>query len=100
MLQAGQIAEEEGAAGVTLHARTAEQLYSPPADWEAIRQLAAELRIPVIGNGDVFEGADAIRMIRETGEVGAVCVCVCVCVCARARAHVRLYEPASLHACE
>ena len=65
--QAGRIAEREGAAGVTLHARTADQLYSPSADWGAIRELAAALRIPVIGNGDVFEGLDAVRMVRETG---------------------------------
>lgn len=66
--QAGRIAEGEGTAAITLHARTADQLYSPPADWGAISQLVAAVRVPVIGNGDVFEAADAMRMLRETGE--------------------------------
>ncbi|KXZ54152.1 hypothetical protein GPECTOR_5g250 [Gonium pectorale] len=52
-LQAGRIAESEGAAAITLHARTADQLYSPPADWAAVRQLVEAVRVPVIGNGDV-----------------------------------------------
>lgn len=70
-MQASRIAEQEGVAAITLHARAADQLYSPPADWAAIRQLAQAVRVPVIGNGDVYEGADAIRMIRETGGWGA-----------------------------
>jgi hypothetical protein len=65
--QAGRIAEAEGAAAITLHARTADQLYSPPADWVAVGELVRAVGVPVIGNGDVFEAADAIRMIRETG---------------------------------
>ena len=56
------------------------QLYSPSAQWSAIAQLSSELSIPVIGNGDIFEASDAVRMMRETGCAG-VCVCVCVCVC-------------------
>lgn len=79
--QAGRIAEEEGAAALTLHARTADQLYYPPVDWSAIRQLVQAVRIPVIGNGDVYEGRDAVRMVRETGcaggrGLGGVCCCL------------------------
>jgi nifR3 family TIM-barrel protein len=70
--QTGHIAEEEGCAAVTLHARTAEQLYSGHANWDAIADLKGRLRIPVLGNGDVWEAADAIRMMRHTGCDGVV----------------------------
>jgi Dihydrouridine synthase (Dus) len=53
--QAGSVAEAEGAAAVSLHARTAEQLYDPPAAWDAVSRLVAAVSIPVLGNGDVFE---------------------------------------------
>jgi len=71
-LEAGRAAQEEGAAAVGLHARTAAQLYSGDADWGAIRQLKDTLRIPVLGNGDVFECWDALRMMRETGCDGVI----------------------------
>ncbi len=70
--QTGRVAQEEGCAAVTLHARTAEQLYSDVADWNAIGELKRRLSIPVFGNGDVWEAADAIRMMRATGCDGAV----------------------------
>lgn len=66
-LEIGQIAQDNGAAMVTLHARTREQQYSGQADWSAIRALKAELFIPVVGNGDVVTIADAERMMKETG---------------------------------
>ena len=69
--QAGRIAEAEGAAALVLHARTADQLYASPVDWAAVRALVEAVRIPVVGNGDVFEGADALRLLRETGCAGA-----------------------------
>lgn len=70
---AGRIAEQEGAKAVALHARTAAQLYSGEADWNAIAELKQQVRsIPVLGNGDVFESFDALRMMRQTGCDGVV----------------------------
>ena len=67
-LESGHIAEQEGCAGVTLHARTAAQLYDGHARWPAIGELKQVLTtIPVFGNGDIWVADDAIRMVRETG---------------------------------
>ncbi len=72
-LTAGLTAEEEGVAAVTLHARTAEQLYSGRARWEAIAELKRALRhVPVLGNGDVWSAADARAMQAATGCDGVV----------------------------
>jgi nifR3 family TIM-barrel protein len=72
-LDAGRIGEDEGCAAVALHARTAAQLYDGEADWDAIGRLkAAVTRIPVLGNGDVWEAEDALRMMRLTGCDGVV----------------------------
>ncbi len=72
-LESGRIAREEGAAAVALHARTAEQLYSGSADWAAIGELKAHVTgIPVLGNGDVWEAADAMAMMATTGCDGVV----------------------------
>ncbi|HVX17062.1 MAG TPA: tRNA dihydrouridine synthase DusB [Acidimicrobiales bacterium] len=69
----GQIAEEEGAAAVALHARTAEQHYAGAADWDAIGELKAAIAsIPVLGNGDIWEAADAQAMMTATGCDGVV----------------------------
>ena len=69
-LHSGKIAQEAGCAGVTLHARTAKDLYSGHADWDAITQLVEHIDIPVFGNGDIWEPWDALRMIRHTGAAG------------------------------
>jgi nifR3 family TIM-barrel protein len=72
-LESGRIAEGEGASAVALHARTAEQLYSGDARWPAIRALKEAVRtIPVLGNGDIWEADDALRMVAETGCDGVV----------------------------
>jgi nifR3 family TIM-barrel protein len=72
-LPTGRIAEDEGAAAVALHARTAEQLYSGAARWEAIAALkAAVTTIPVLGNGDIWEASDALAMVEQTGCDGVV----------------------------
>lgn len=60
-------AEAAGAAAVTVHGRTRQQFYEGKADWDVIAQVKKAVRIPVIGNGDVMTGADAIRMMEETG---------------------------------
>ena len=72
-LESGRIAESEGVAAVTLHARTAEQLYSGTADWDAIGLLKqAVTTIPVLGNGDLWEASDALAMMATTGCDGVV----------------------------
>lgn len=72
-LEAGRIGQEEGCAAVGLHARTAAQLYDGQADWDAIARLKqAVTRIPVLGNGDVWEAEDALRMLRSTGCDGVI----------------------------
>ncbi|MAR53846.1 MAG: tRNA dihydrouridine synthase DusB [Acidimicrobiaceae bacterium] len=69
-LDSGRIAQESGCVGVTLHARTAADLYSGHADWDAIAELVQTIDIPVFGNGDIWEPWDAVRMIRHTGAAG------------------------------
>src|SRR5438876_9575865 len=71
-LTAGRVAEDEGCAAVGLHARTAAQLYHGHADWNAIAELKQAVRIPVLGNGDIWEAEDALRMMRETGCDGVI----------------------------
>ena len=66
-LDAGEVAEAAGVAGVGLHARTQEQHYSGAARWEWIARLKDHLSVPVFGNGDVFVGPDATEMMRQTG---------------------------------
>jgi nifR3 family TIM-barrel protein len=72
-LDAGRIAEAEGAAAVALHARTAAQRYSGQADWTHIARLKeAVTTIPVLGNGDIFTAADALAMMAKTSCDGVV----------------------------
>ena len=72
-LDAGRIAADSGVAAIALHGRTVSQAYSGVADWEAIGALKAAVgSIPVLGNGDIWEAADALRMVEETGVDGVV----------------------------
>ena len=66
-VEIAKIAEEAGASAVAVHGRTREQYYSGRADWDIIRQVKEAVKIPVIGNGDIFEPQDAKRMLEETG---------------------------------
>jgi nifR3 family TIM-barrel protein len=71
-LDAGRIAQETGVAAVALHGRTVSQAYSGEADWDAIGELVQHVDIPVLGNGDIWEARDAIRMVEQTGAAGVV----------------------------
>ena len=66
-LELGRICEDQGVQAVALHPRTAKQMYRGQADWTRIAKLKEALSIPVIGNGDVTEPGDALRMFAETG---------------------------------
>lgn len=66
-VEIAQIAQENGAAAVTVHGRTREQYYSGKADWKIIKQVKQSVSIPVIGNGDVAGPAEAKRLLEETG---------------------------------
>ncbi|UDY24855.1 tRNA dihydrouridine synthase DusB [Nocardioides sp. Kera G14] len=72
-LDAGRIAEDTGIAAIALHGRTVAQAYSGEADWESIAELKASVSsIPVLGNGDIWEASDALRMVAQTGVDGVV----------------------------
>jgi tRNA-dihydrouridine synthase len=70
--EAGLRAQDAGVAHVALHGRTAQDFYGGHADWTAIAELVDLLDIPVLGNGDIWEADDALRMVRETGCAGVV----------------------------
>lgn len=59
--------EAGGAAAVTVHGRTRDQMYAPPVDWDIIRQVKEALHIPVIGNGDVTSPQAAAALYEQTG---------------------------------
>ena len=72
-LEAGRAAEGAGVASIALHARTASEFYSGTADWSAIATLKETIAsVPVLGNGDIWSAADALRMVDETGCDGVV----------------------------
>ncbi|MFG1870392.1 tRNA dihydrouridine synthase DusB [Micromonospora arborensis] len=71
-VEAGLAAQDAGVAAVALHGRTASQRYSGTADWDAIATLKQALDVPVLGNGDIWEADDALRMVAHTGVDGVV----------------------------
>jgi nifR3 family TIM-barrel protein len=70
--EAGLRAQEAGVAHVALHGRTAAQYYGGTANWEPVAELVELLDVPVLGNGDIWEADDALRMVAETGCAGVV----------------------------
>jgi len=72
-IRTGEVCAEEGVAAIALHARTVQQHYSGEARWEAISELKQAVgSIPVLGNGDIWQAQDAVRMMAETGCDGVV----------------------------
>jgi tRNA-dihydrouridine synthase B len=67
VLEVTKIAEDSGVDAVIVHPRTADQAFSGMAEWSIIESVKAQLKIPVIGNGDIKKGEDAVRMMRTTG---------------------------------
>ncbi len=66
-VEIAQICQKAGADAITVHARTREQMYSPPIDMNVIKNVKSAVGIPVIGNGDITSAADAVRMLDYTG---------------------------------
>ncbi|KQO82750.1 tRNA-dihydrouridine synthase [Frigoribacterium sp. Leaf263] len=72
-LEAAKAAQGAGVASIALHARTAADFYSGTADWSAIATLKETVGdVPILGNGDIWSAADALRMVDETGCDGVV----------------------------
>ena len=74
-LEAAKSAADAGVVWVALHARTAEQMYEGKADWSKIAELVEHLKptgVPVLGNGDIWTGSDAVEMVKRTNCAGVV----------------------------
>lgn len=72
-VQAAKIIEEAGADAIIVHGRTREEFYSGKADWDIIAKVKSEVKIPVIGNGDIYTEKDALDMFERTGVDGIMC---------------------------
>lgn len=66
-LEVARYCVDNGASAITIHGRTAKQMYKPYADWEIIAKLKSEFDVPVLGNGDVVSGKTAKQMLEQTG---------------------------------
>lgn len=71
-VEVAKICEQAGAVAIAVHARTRMQQYSGRADWRIIGRVKRAVSVPVLGNGDVASGADALRMMEETGCDGVI----------------------------
>ena len=74
-LEAASSAVEAGVVWVALHARTAAQMYEGKSDWTKIKNLVEHLKpsgVPVLGNGDIWSGEDAVEMVKQTNCAGVV----------------------------
>lgn len=66
-LEVARYCVDNGASAITIHGRTAKQMYKPYADWEIIAKLKNEFDVPILGNGDVVSGKTAKQMLEQTG---------------------------------
>lgn len=65
-VEVARLCEQAGAGAVTVHGRTREQQYNPPVDLEIIKEVKKAVKIPVIGNGDIYTAEDAAKMFEKT----------------------------------
>lgn len=66
-VEIARVCEHAGASAVTVHGRTRDEMYGPPADWDIIRQVKEAVKVPVMGNGDVTSAQDAAKLLQQTG---------------------------------